>query len=68
VDIVVAEGGRLIPLEIKLSATPRPAMARYLKVFQKDLEDQAAPGYVIHPGEVRLPLTPGIVALPFSDL
>ncbi|MDP2046568.1 MAG: ATP-binding protein [Deltaproteobacteria bacterium] len=68
VDIVVAEGGRLIPLETKLSATPRPAMARHLKVFQKDLEGHAAPGYVIHPGEVRLPLAPGVVALPFRDL
>jgi predicted AAA+ superfamily ATPase len=68
VDILVAEGGQLIPLEIKLSATPRPAMARHLKVFQKDLEGHAAPGYVIHPGEVRLPLAPGVVALPFSDL
>ncbi|MBU4232165.1 MAG: nucleotidyltransferase domain-containing protein [Proteobacteria bacterium] len=28
----------------------------------------AAPGYVIHPGEVRLPLAPGVVALPFRDL
>jgi predicted AAA+ superfamily ATPase len=68
VDIVVAEDGRLIPLEINLSATPRPAMARHLKVFQKDLEGHAAPGYVIHPGEIRLPLAPGVVALPFSDL
>ncbi len=68
VDIVVAEGGRLIPLEINLFATPRPAMARHLKVFQKDLKGYAAPGYVIHPGEVRLPLAPGVVALPFSDL
>jgi len=68
VDIVVAEGGRLIPLEIKLSATPRPAMARHIKDFQRDLEDHAAPGYVIHPGEVRLPLAPGVVALPFRDL
>jgi len=68
VDIVVAEGGRLIPLEIKLSATPRPAMARHLRVFQKDLENHAAPGYVIHPGEVRLPLAPGVAALPFRDL
>ena len=67
-DIVVAEGGRLIPLEIKLSATPRPAMARHIKDFQRDLEDHAAAGYVIHPGEVRLPLAPGVVALPFRDL
>src|SRR5208337_3633194 len=51
VDIVVAPGGRLIPLEVKLSATPRPAMARNLTGFQKDLQGRAAPGYVIHPGE-----------------
>jgi len=68
VDIVVAEGGRLISIEVKLSATPRPAMARNLTTFQKDLQDRAAPGYVIHPGEVRLPLAPGVTALPFKDL
>jgi uncharacterized protein len=68
VDIVVAEGGRLIPLETKLSATPRPAMARHIKVFQQDLESQAASGYVIHPGDVRLPLAPGVTALPFQEI
>jgi hypothetical protein len=68
VDIVVAESGRLIPLEVKLSATPRPAMARNLTSFQKDLQDRAAPGYVIHPGEVRLPLAPEVAALPFGEL
>jgi len=55
-------------IEIKLSATSRPAMARHIKDFLRDLEDHAAPGYVIHPGEVRLPLAPGVVALPFHDL
>jgi predicted AAA+ superfamily ATPase len=44
VDIVLAEGARLIPLEVKLSATPRPAMARNLTLFRKDLETAAAPG------------------------
>ena len=68
VDFVVAEGGRLIPLEVKLAATPRPSMARNLTAFQKDLEGLARPGYVIHPGQVRLPLAPGVVALPFSEL
>ena len=68
VDIVVAEGGRLIPLEVQLSATPRPAMARTLTCFQTDLQDRAAPGYVIHPGEIRLPLAPGVTALPFGEL
>jgi predicted AAA+ superfamily ATPase len=68
VDIVVAEGTQLIPLEAKLSATPRPAMARSLTVFRKDLEDRATAGYIIHPGEIRLPLSPSVTALPFSDL
>jgi uncharacterized protein len=68
VDIVVAEGGRLIPLEVKLSATPRPAMARNLTSFQKDLQDHAAPGYIVHSGEVRLPLAPEVTALPFNEL
>jgi predicted AAA+ superfamily ATPase len=68
VDMVLAADGRLIPLEVKLSATPRPAMARNLTSFQKDLQDHAAPGYVIHPGEVRLPLASEVKALPFGDL
>lgn len=68
VDIVVAAGGQLIPLEVKLSATPRPAMARALVAFQKDLPEQATAGYVIHPGDIRLPLAPAVTALPCSEL
>ncbi len=68
VDIVVAAGDRLIPLEVKLSATPRSTMARHLTAFQKDLAAQAAPGFLIHPGEVCLPLAPGVTALPFGEL
>jgi hypothetical protein len=47
---------------------PRSAMTRNLTAFRKDLQERAAPGYVIHPGEVRLPLAPGVTALPFNDL
>jgi len=65
---MVVEGGRLIPLEVKLSATPRLAMALNLTAFQKDLPGLATPGYVIHPAAVRLPSTPRVVALPFSEL
>jgi hypothetical protein len=42
VDIVLAESGRLIPLEV--ATTPRPAMARNLTLFKNDLETAAAPG------------------------
>ena len=68
VDIVVDTGGKLVPIEIKLSATPRPTMASSIKIFQKDFGDQALPGYLIHPGDVRLPLGEHVTSWPFFDL
>lgn len=68
VDLVVEAGGRLIPLEAKLSATPRPAMASGIRAFQEDLGEKAGPGFVIHPGDIRLPMAPKVVALPFTEL
>jgi hypothetical protein len=68
VDLVVEAGGKLIPIEVKLSATPRPAMAAGIRGFQEDLGEKAGPGFVIHPGEIRLPLAPKVAALPFAGL
>lgn len=68
VDIVVETGRKLIPIEVKLSATPRPAMASGIKKFRKDLGSRAATGYVIYPGETRLPLGSEVMALPFTEL
>lgn len=68
VDIVVEANGKLVPIEVKLSATPRPEMAASISIFRKDFGSRVAPGYVIHPGDVRLPLAPGVTALPFGEL
>ena len=68
VDIVVDIGGKLVPIEVKLSATPRPAMASSIKIFQNDMEDRSMPGYLVHPGDARLPLGEGVRALPFANL
>ena len=68
VDIVVESTGKLVPVEVKLSATPRPGMAASIRSLQRDLGTEAMPGYVVHPGDVRLPLGSGATALPFSDL
>jgi uncharacterized protein len=68
VDIVVEKAGKLVPIEVKLSATPRPAMAESIITFQRDFGAKAAAGYVIHPGDVRLPLSSSITAIPFADL
>jgi len=39
---------------------------RYVSIEPPDV--RAARGYVVHPGDVRLPLGPDATALPFSDL
>ncbi len=68
VDTLVETGGKLVPIEVKLSATPRPAMASAIKTFQKDLGDRVMPGYVVHPGNITLPLGSDVMALPFANL
>ena len=68
VDLVVEVSGRLIPLEVKLSATPRPSMARSIRNFQRDAGDTAAQGYVVHLGDTQLPLGPNVSSLPFASL
>ncbi len=68
VDFVVETGRGLVPIEVKTSATPRPEMAAGIRAFRDDLGDAALPGYVVHTGSVRLPLAPGVTALPFGDL
>jgi uncharacterized protein len=68
VDLIVETTGKLIPIEIKMSATPDPSMARNIVSFRKDLYGQSEKGFVVHPGDVTLPLVPDAVALPFADL
>ena len=68
VDFVIETGGKLVPLEVKLSATPRQTMARAINTFQRDLKEAARSGYLVHPGDVRLPLGPDVTACPFADL
>ncbi|MDD5762493.1 MAG: ATP-binding protein [bacterium] len=68
VDLIVETAGRLLPIEIRMSATPDRSMARNIVSFRKDFYGQAEKGFVVHPGDVTLPLGPDVVALPFADL
>jgi predicted AAA+ superfamily ATPase len=68
VDLVVDTGKGLVPIEVKLSATPDRIMAQGIEAFRKDYDTALARGYVIHPGDVTLPLGPDAVALPFAEL
>jgi predicted AAA+ superfamily ATPase len=67
VDFIVHTDGKLIPIEVKVSATLQPAMADGIRAFQKDLGKKSDTGFVIHPGESRLPLAPRIVGIPFGE-
>ena len=68
VDFVVETSAGLVGIEAKLSATPRPAMAAAINSFQRDMGSAAMSGYVVHTGDIRLPLGPDVTALPFADL
>ena len=68
VDLVVDMGTQLIPVEIKLTATPHPGMANGILAFQQALGNKAGVGWVVHPGEMQLPLAPRVRTLPFAEL
>lgn len=68
VDIVFETDGKLIPIEVKLSSTPRPGMDAGIKSFRETFGSRTMKGFVVHPGDVRLPLGQEVIALPFSEL
>ena len=68
VDILLDTGPRLIPIEAKLSSTPSPSMAGGITSFMKDFGKKSSQGYLVHPGDVLLPLAEHVTALPFSAL
>ena len=68
VDIIVEQGGKLIPIEAKLSGTPRLTMAPGILAFRKDFPRNTERGYIIHPGDLKLPISPNVLALPFAAL
>jgi hypothetical protein len=68
VDVIIETPGGLVPVEIKASATARPAMAAQLQAFRRDFGDRAAAGFVIHPGKMLLPLGEGALAWPLTAL
>ena len=67
VDFVVEADQKLIPVEVKLSGTPRPAMAAGIKTFRDNLGRKVAEGYVVCLTDMRLPLGRGVTALPFTE-
>jgi len=68
VDFLVETDTRWIPVRVKASSTPRPAMAAGIHALRRDLGSRVGPGYVVHTGEGVLPLGGEVVAVPFGSL
>ena len=74
VDLIVETQGKIIPIEVKLSATPRPEMASAIAGFRDNFKASTPtrlpvePGFVVHPGNTLLPMGNGTIALPLSML
>jgi len=68
IDILVEDQGLLHPLEVKATATPRPSMSSGIVSLRKDLGQRVGKGYIVHMGELTLPLAPEIKAIPLSQL
>ncbi len=68
VDFVVETEEGLVPIEVKLSGTPKAAMASSIRTFRKDVGKKARPGWVVHPGDLTLSLGDEVTALPFARL
>ncbi len=68
VDLIVETDSGLVPVEVKLGATPSPSMAKGIEAFRKDHGGRAERGLVIHSGAEVLPLGPSVLAWPFSAL
>jgi hypothetical protein len=67
VDLIVETGGKLIPIEIKMSATPDRSMARNIVSFRKDLYGQSETRTRYRPGDApaaRIASIVGIAARP----
>jgi predicted AAA+ superfamily ATPase len=65
VDLILEIQSKLLPIEIKLSSTPRSEMANSIRNLQKYFGERVLPGYVVNPGNIVLPLGGEIIALPF---
>ena len=68
VDFILEDGQQLIPIEAKLTATPKPEHAQAIERFQALFGARAAHGLVICLCRERFPLTASVDAVPLGAL
>jgi predicted AAA+ superfamily ATPase len=68
VDLLVELRGRLHPVEIKATATPRPAHAESLVRWRSLAGDRAGDGLLVTRAQEASALVPGLRVLPWNEL
>ncbi len=67
VDLLLDLNGRIVPVEIKLTATPKPGHLHPLQRIAAILGDRVEPGLLVCRVEEETPLPGGAVALPWRS-
>jgi hypothetical protein len=68
VDFVIEAGRRLLPVEIKAGAHPRPHDAEGLERFLAEHGRDGHLGVLLHGGDQAFPLSPRVVAVPLERM
>jgi predicted AAA+ superfamily ATPase len=65
VDVVIEAGGRLLPIEVKATASPRLADCAHLRTFRAEYGSKARAGLLLHTGTSVEWLTADVLAVPW---
>ncbi len=60
--------GRLLPIEVKATRTPRLRDAKSLRVFRDEYADDTLPGLLVHAGDETEWIGDGILSIPWWRL
>ena len=65
VDFVIEAGGKLLPIEVKASPSPRLADCAHLRSFRAEYGNKARAGLLLHTGSSIEWLSPDVLAAPW---
>ena len=65
VDLVIEAGGKLLPIEVKATGSPRLADCAHLRTFRAEYGSQARAGLLLHTGTSVEWLTADVLAAPW---
>ena len=65
VDFVIETGGRLLPIEVKVAASPGYSDTRSLRAFREEYPDRFIGGLLLHGGAQTQWMSDRILAVPW---